>query len=96
MMTNNRKKNVKAVTFIMEKTKKTLNNFHRTRATKSEQNLNQSKNNKTQRVQVLPEKDNKPHKWLLNQSPISNNPCLYLNNKRKLFLHLQFRSLILT
>ena len=84
MTTSLKKRNVKEATSIMEKTKKTSNNFPKTKATKKEQNLNQSKNNKTQRVQVSPEKVNKPHKWPLNRSRISNNPYPYFSNRRKL------------
>lgn len=85
MTTNLRKRNVKEATSIMEKTKKTSNNFPKTKAIKNEQNPNQSKNNKTQRVQVSPEKVNKPHKWPLNRSHISNNHYPCFSNRRKLF-----------
>lgn len=96
MTTSLRKRNVREATFIMEKTKKTLNNFRKTKGIKNEQNPNQSKNNKRQRVQVSPAKVNKPHKWPLNQSHISNNPYPYLNNRKKSFLHLLYKNLILT
>ena len=43
MTTSLKKRNVKEATSIMEKTKKTSNNFPKTKATKKEQNLNQSK-----------------------------------------------------
>lgn len=69
-MKSHRKRNVKAAIFIMEKTKKTLDNFPKTKATKNEQNPNQNKNNKRQKVQVLPEKVNRLHKWPSNRSHI--------------------------